>query len=433
MATRAAWLAVLLLNAPCADSLAVCAVTRRPVPSSRAPPVWLSASLASPNAKKRGSKYEPPKTAAQVEVLRAALLGNMLFRGLDESGLKRVVQSMVRLEVPQGREVITQGDKGDLFYVVERGEFDVFVADAEGDQRKRVHTYEAAPEKARYPSFGELALMYAAPRQASVVASTDGVLWALDRANFRKASSDGSCVVSAGGMTSVGVDTTGDGRVDTVLGMPRGKPKLLARLFRWLIGWIPATRLVRWLTRRVVRWLALCAKPRLLSTCVQICTAALALSELRSDVAVACANGECSIEVQEALQRTVLGVQATLEDSVEVVLAQLDEDSDGTVTLKELLQGGGRTLKSTAKAAAAAAATAAVFDAAQGGLKLLDELRVGAEALADDALGEIRSTALEVFEVVDTEADGALSLGEAIAAPAAARILQWWQGREGEA
>ena len=164
---------------------------------------------------------------------------------------------------------------------------------------------------------------------------------------------------------------------------------------------------------------------------MQICTAALALSELRSDVAVACANGECSIEVQEALQRTVLGVQATLEDSVEVVLAQLDEDSDGTVTLKELLQGGGRTLKSTAKAAAASAATAAVFDAAQGGLKLLDELRVGAEALADDALSEIRSTALEVFEVVDTEADGALSLGEAIAAPA--RILQWWQGREGEA
>ena len=96
MATRAAWLAVLLLNAPCADSLAVCAVTRRPVPSSRAPPVWLSASLASPNAKKRGSKYEPPKTAAQVEVLRAALLGNMLFRGLDESGLKRVGQSMAR-------------------------------------------------------------------------------------------------------------------------------------------------------------------------------------------------------------------------------------------------------------------------------------------------------------------------------------------------
>ena len=70
--------------------------------------------------------------------------------------------------------MIRQGDKGYFFYVVERGEFDVFVADGTGAPRQRVHTYAPAPENDRYPCFGELALMYAAPRQASVVATSAG-------------------------------------------------------------------------------------------------------------------------------------------------------------------------------------------------------------------------------------------------------------------
>ena len=57
--------------------------------------------------------------------------------------------------------------------MLEQGEFDVFVSDpAEG--RKHIHTYVAAPDEARYPCFGELALMYAKPRQASVAAQRPG-------------------------------------------------------------------------------------------------------------------------------------------------------------------------------------------------------------------------------------------------------------------
>ena len=75
--------------------------------------------------------------------------------------------------------------------MLEQGEFDVFVSDpAEG--RKHIHTYVAAPDETRYPCFGELALMYAKPRQASVVAKSEGVLWGLDRANFRRASHGGN-------------------------------------------------------------------------------------------------------------------------------------------------------------------------------------------------------------------------------------------------
>ena len=54
-----------------------------------------------------------------------------------------------------------------------------------------VHTYVGfpcpeKPSEGRHPCFGELALMYAKPRAASVAARTDGVLWGLGRANFRK-------------------------------------------------------------------------------------------------------------------------------------------------------------------------------------------------------------------------------------------------------
>ena len=137
-----------------------------------------------------------PKTQEQLELLRTALMGNFLFRGIEESRLERILSAIVRFDVGEGTEVITQGSKGDFFYVLERGDFDVFVSEGEGGKavapRKLIHTYRAEPAEARFPCFGELALMYAKPRQASVVASTEGVLWGLDRANFRRASTRGN-------------------------------------------------------------------------------------------------------------------------------------------------------------------------------------------------------------------------------------------------
>lgn len=84
-------------------------------------------------------------------------------------------------------KVISQGDAGDYFYVVEKGSFDVYVnssgaiqpgADGMGS---KVSHIEAGG------SFGELALMYNAPRAATVVSAEGGcTLWALDRVTFRR-------------------------------------------------------------------------------------------------------------------------------------------------------------------------------------------------------------------------------------------------------
>lgn len=77
-----------------------------------------------------------------------------------------------------GDYVITQGEQGDVIYLVDIGELDCEKVFKKGDPPTYLKTY--------YPgeSFGELALLYNAPRAASIKAKIDCVLWALDRGTF---------------------------------------------------------------------------------------------------------------------------------------------------------------------------------------------------------------------------------------------------------
>jgi cAMP-dependent protein kinase regulator len=54
-----------------------------------------------------------------------------------------------------------------------------------------IHHYEGSLLKHLHPIFGELALMYSAPRSASVIARTDGVLFGLHRSAFRQVLAQG--------------------------------------------------------------------------------------------------------------------------------------------------------------------------------------------------------------------------------------------------
>jgi cAMP-dependent protein kinase regulator len=170
--------------------------------------------------------WTPPfhqKTADQEARLKKAIAGNFLFNHLDDELSSQVLGALVEKPIPAkdikvraiyipplnfspGRarrmmlsatstfttaanpsQVISQGDQGEFFYVVEKGKFEVYV-NASGVLESgpdglgvKVATIEPGG------SFGELALMYNAPRAATVLSvEGGGTLWALDRITFRR-------------------------------------------------------------------------------------------------------------------------------------------------------------------------------------------------------------------------------------------------------
>jgi len=124
------------------------------------------------------TKVVHPKTDDQRARLQERVQTCLMFRTLDEEQLAEVIDAMFEQKVKEEELVIRQGDDGDYFYVIEDGEYIAQVNSPEGP--KTVFTY---PDGG---SFGELALLYNMPRAATVKATTDGSLWAMDRMTFRK-------------------------------------------------------------------------------------------------------------------------------------------------------------------------------------------------------------------------------------------------------
>uniref|UniRef100_A0A7S2DG28 protein-serine/threonine phosphatase n=1 Tax=Haptolina brevifila TaxID=156173 RepID=A0A7S2DG28_9EUKA len=122
-----------------------------------------------------------PKTAEERERIKAAVKANFLFQHLNEAQSKQVYDVMKRVTVKKGDVIIRQGDQGDWFYVVDEGEYSVYLTQG----GKEVEIIKYTTNGGNNPCFGELALMYSKPRAATVKADKDGVLWAMDRKSFR--------------------------------------------------------------------------------------------------------------------------------------------------------------------------------------------------------------------------------------------------------
>ncbi|XP_020536383.1 protein phosphatase 2C and cyclic nucleotide-binding/kinase domain-containing protein isoform X2 [Jatropha curcas] len=123
------------------------------------------------------------QSVVEMAHIERALHDHFLFRRLTDSQCHVLLDCMQRVEVQPGEVVVKQGGEGDCFYVVGSGEFEVFATQEEknGDVPKVLQSYTAE----KMSSFGELALMYNKPLQASVRAVTSGTLWALKREDFR--------------------------------------------------------------------------------------------------------------------------------------------------------------------------------------------------------------------------------------------------------
>ena len=160
-------------------------------PSNYQPGRRTSVSAESMQPDADSGNWKPPKhakTADQTERLKQAVAGNFLFSSLDEDSFTTVLEALMEKSIPAANiKVISQGDEGDFFYVIEQGDFDIYIHPSGSLQSGSDGMGNKVASIGPGGSFGELALMYNAPRAATVVsANKGGLLWALDRVTFRR-------------------------------------------------------------------------------------------------------------------------------------------------------------------------------------------------------------------------------------------------------
>lgn len=129
---------------------------------------------------KKGNFKPPvhPKTAEQKERIMSKLNLSFLFSGLDKKEKDIIVDAMKIVEVKPNVRVIEQGAQGDDLFVVDSGKLECYKKFPNEEKERLLVTY--GPNDA----FGELALLYNAPRAATIISKENSVLFSLDRESF---------------------------------------------------------------------------------------------------------------------------------------------------------------------------------------------------------------------------------------------------------
>lgn len=101
-----------------------------------------------------------------------------MFSALDVKELQIVVDAIEEVSGGADFPVIVEGDAGDCMYVLESGTLDCTKVFAGNTEPTFLKTYQPGE------GFGELALLYNAPRAATITSKSDFVCWKLDRDTF---------------------------------------------------------------------------------------------------------------------------------------------------------------------------------------------------------------------------------------------------------
>ena len=150
-----------------------------------------------------------PKQEKQKELIRNALKENLVFSTVSDDEMNAIVNAMQPHSVRPQTNIITQGEDGDFFYIVEKGLFTVLV----DGQTKGTLEYGS--------SFGELALMFDAPRAATIRADTSADLFKLDRDTFRHILAKSTATAAEETMSTLK-------KVETLRGLTEGQLSKLA-------------------------------------------------------------------------------------------------------------------------------------------------------------------------------------------------------------
>src|SRR5947207_1964521 len=120
-----------------------------------------------------GRALFPLDAQAPVPVVQIALLRSLpLFAELPAPALEGLAAALTPAEVPAGAVLIRQGEEGDAYYAIAAGQVDDF------------HDGRFVRRCGRGEGVGEIALLRAVPRTASVVAQTGGTVYRLAREPF---------------------------------------------------------------------------------------------------------------------------------------------------------------------------------------------------------------------------------------------------------
>jgi len=114
------------------------------------------------------------KTTALVQWLFNCIKDNLLFKNLSREQNKLLIGHMALSTVIPHEKLITQGEEGDTFYVVQKG---TFLVSIDGKTVQQISKGECT---------GELALIHGAPRSATVTAQEQSEVWYITRNVYRK-------------------------------------------------------------------------------------------------------------------------------------------------------------------------------------------------------------------------------------------------------
>lgn len=89
--------------------------------------------------------------------------------------MSNVAKKMFYCSVPEEQFIFKEGERAECFFIIEKGMMQVITKDK---VKKQLRVGDG---------FGELALLYKAPRSVSVKAGENCTLWGIDRSTFRKA------------------------------------------------------------------------------------------------------------------------------------------------------------------------------------------------------------------------------------------------------
>lgn len=115
-----------------------------------------------------------PKTSEERDLLSSAVSSNFIFSETSPSQREQLLDAFEKYKVGKGSNIITEGETGDFFYIIQSGSVTF--------TKQGVEVGKAGPGM----SFGDLALLYDSPRAATCLAMEACTLWRVDQRTFHQ-------------------------------------------------------------------------------------------------------------------------------------------------------------------------------------------------------------------------------------------------------